>query len=674
MIKYQVENLTCSNCAIKIEDAIKKLDQVNDASLNLMGQKLVVQSELDEHELLTKIQKIADDIEPGTKILLEHHDHDHDHNHDTGLQLWIELGVGILFFILGLASFMGQSALWFILAFIIGGYRVIQQALKNMAKLQFFDEYFLMTIATIGALLIGEYLEAAAVMLFYMIGETLQQVAVNRSKKNILDLMDTNVSAVQVTNRSEPVDPRYIQVGEIMMIYPGEKIQLDGVIIKGTSFLDTKTLTGESVPRTAKVGDEVLASMINLDSILEIEVKVPYDQSTMAKMVEMLENAPSKKANTEKLITRFSRIYTPIVVLMASVIAFIFPLIFTDVQMATWIHRSLIFLVASCPCALVVSVPLSYFAGLGKASKEHILVKAAQTFEDALKIKNVFFDKTGTITQGNFKVVDVKGEDTLYLASLLEQYSKHPIAKAILDKNDRELIDVVTRFREISGQGLAGKIDGQTILVGNHKLMESENINYVKHEDVGTIVYVALNNQFVGSILIADEIKSGSQQAITDLGENYNLGIISGDNFEVVNGLALQLGINEVHAGLYPQDKLSIVNNQTNPTLMVGDGINDALVLQQSDIGVAMGQLGSDMAIEAADVVLANDDLNQLTTFFKISKKTNNIVLANITLALVVKAVVLVLGVLGYSNMLTAVFADVGVTLLAIFNSLRILR
>lgn len=668
MIKYHVSNLTCANCALKIEDEIKQIQGVKDASVNLMSQQIQINADLNQHQLLEVVQDIADKIEPGTIISQQQETQE-------GLDLqWIELGVGLVFFMLGLFDFMGYPQVFFFLSFLVSGYRVLRQAFNNITNLRFFDEYFLMSIATIGALIIGEYLEAAAVMLFYMVGENLQQLALKRSRKNILNLMDTNISLVRVINKAQPLDPREIEVGDIMRIFPGEKIQLDGIIISGNSYLDTKTLTGESIPRKGRVGDEVLASMINQDSILEVQVSKPYDQSTMAKMVELLENAPNKKANTEKMITRFSRIYTPAVVLMAIVIAFIFPFIFTSVPFSQWVHRSLIFLVASCPCALVVSVPLSYFAGLGKASKQQILVKAAQSFDDALKIKNILFDKTGTITQGNFEIVEITGDKTLYLASLLEQYSDHPIAKTIMAKNELPLLEVVTRFREIRGQGLAGKINGKTILVGNHKLMESEKIDYQKSNQLGTIVYVALDHQYMGSIVIQDEIKLNSFDSIQQLNKDYNLSIMSGDNHEVVSSLGKVLNINNVYSNLYPEDKLKLLENQTEPTLFVGDGINDALVLQQADIGVAMGQLGSDMAIEAADVVLANDDLAQLNQFFEIAKKTNKIVISNISLALIIKAIVLILGVLGYSNMLMAVFADVGVTLLAVFNSLRILR
>lgn len=668
MIKYHVSNLTCANCALKIEDEIKQIQGVKDASVNLMSQQIQISSDLNQHQLLEVVQEIANKIEPGTIVSSQQEVHE-------GLdRQWLELGFGLVFFILGLFDFMGYPQVFFFLAFLISGYRVLRQAFYNITNLRFFDEYFLMSIATIGALFIGEYLEAAAVMLFYMIGENLQQLAVNRSRKNILNLMDTSISLVRVINKAHPLDPRQIEVGDIMRIFPGEKIQLDGTIISGGSYLDTKTLTGESIPRKGRVGDDVLASMINQDSILEVQVTKPYDQSTMAKMLELLENAPNKKAKTEKMITRFSRVYTPVVVLMAVVIAFIFPFIFTSVPFTQWVHRSLIFLVASCPCALVVSVPLSYFAGLGKASKQQILVKASQTFDDALNIKNILFDKTGTITKGNFEIVEITGDKTLYLASLLEQYSDHPIARTIMDKNELPLLEVVTRFREIRGQGLAGKINGKTILVGNHKLMESEKIDYQKSEQLGTIVYVALDRQFIGSIVIQDEIKLNSFDSIQQLNQHYNLAIMSGDNQEVVESLGQALNIQNVYANLYPEDKLKLLEEQTEPTLFVGDGINDALVLQQADIGVAMGQLGSDMAIEAADIVLANDDLVQLNQFFEIAKKTNKIVIGNISLALIIKAIVLVLGVLGYSNMLMAVFADVGVTLLAVFNSLRILR
>lgn len=669
MIKYNVENLTCANCALKIENEVKQLEGVNDASLNLMGQSLQVESALDEKKLQIKIQEIADRIEPGTLIRTVEQPVEESSN----FMLFVELGIALGLFILGLSNFLDLRQVFFFLTFLVSGYRVLKQAVVNITHGQFFDEFFLMSIATIGALLIGEVFEAAAVMLFYMIGETLQKLAVSKSKKNILNLMDTSVSLVQEKGTGKLLDPRQIVVGTVILVYPGEKIQLDGTIVSGESYLDTKTLTGESVPRKVKLGEEVKASMINMDSVLELRVDSTYDQSTMAKMIEMLENAPNKKAKTERMITRFSRIYTPIVVLMAVVIAFIFPLIFKEVGFSEWIHRALIFLVASCPCALVVSVPLSYFAGLGKASKENILVKAAQTFEQALSIKKIYLDKTGTITKGNFKVISSSNSQALYIAALLEQYSKHPIASAVLEANTQPLTDVVTRFREISGQGLAGKINGQEILVGNQKLMDSENISFPESLEIGTTLYVAHNKTYIGTIVISDEIKAGSRAALSDLSKRAELVILSGDHQSVVDELGDELNITHRYGNLYPQEKLEKIN-EADSSLFVGDGINDALVLQASDIGVAMGQLGSDIAIEAADVILAQDDLNQLETFFKISHKTHSIVLFNIAMALIVKAIVLILGVLGQSNMIVAVFADVGVTLLAVLNSLRILK
>lgn len=669
MIKYNVENLTCANCALKIENEVKQLEGVNDASLNLMGQSLQVESALDEKKLQIKIQEIADRIEPGTLIKTVEQPVEESSN----FMLFVELGIALGLFILGLSNFLDLRQVFFFLTFLVSGYRVLKQAVVNITHGQFFDEFFLMSIATIGALLIGEVFEAAAVMLFYMIGETLQKLAVSKSKKNILNLMDTSVSLVQEKGTGKLLDPRQIVVGTVILVYPGEKIQLDGTIVSGESYLDTKTLTGESVPRKVKLGEEVKASMINMDSVLELRVDSTYDQSTMAKMIEMLENAPNKKAKTERMITRFSRIYTPIVVLMAVVIAFIFPLIFKEVGFSEWIHRALIFLVASCPCALVVSVPLSYFAGLGKASKENILVKAAQTFEQALSIKKIYLDKTGTITKGNFKVISSSNSQALCIAALLEQYSKHPIASAVLEANTQPLTDVVTRFREISGQGLAGKINGQEILVGNQKLMDSENISFPESLEIGTTLYVAHNKTYIGTIVISDEIKAGSRAALSDLSKRAELVILSGDHQSVVDELGDELNITHRYGNLYPQEKLEKIN-EADSSLFVGDGINDALVLQASDIGVAMGQLGSDIAIEAADVILAQDDLNQLETFFKISHKTHSIVLFNIAMALIVKAIVLILGVLGQSNMIVAVFADVGVTLLAVLNSLRILK
>lgn len=670
MIKYRVGNLTCSNCASKIEKAVSNLPDVKGASINLMGESIHIDTEHDSSELLSNVQNIADSIEPGTTITKIDDEHVHQ---DDERPLWFDLGISLLLFIMGLGNIFGLGTYFYVAAFLLSGYRVILKAFKNIIRLDFFDENFLMTIATFGALAIGETMEAAAVMVFYMIGETLQHSAVHQSKKNILGLIDNTTSPVTLTDGTA-IDPRLIKIGQVIRVVSGEKIQLDGVVVSGESYLDTKALTGESVHRKAEVGQQVFASMINHEGTLDISVSEVYDNSVMSKMIETLQNAPAKKAKTEKMITRFSRIYTPIVVALAAIIAFVFPLIFTDVSSTTWIHRSLIFLVASCPCALVVSVPLSYFAGLGKASKEQILVKAASHFEEALNIKNIYFDKTGTITKGNFTVTHQTNSRALYLAALLEQYSKHPIALAILEANQEPLVDTITRFREISGQGLAGIIEGKTIYVGNEKLMMNQNIDYTENTNIGSIVYVALDNEFIGSIVIADEIKETSASAISNLSQNYTLSILSGDNENFVSRISNTVGITSYHASLYPEDKLNIVKQDKEPKMVIGDGINDALVLQEADLGVAMGQLGSDIAIETADIVLANDDLQQLDTFFKISKKTHHIVIQNITLALVVKSIVLLLGTLGLTNMIVAVFADVGVTLLAVLNALRTMR
>ena len=669
MIKYKVHNLSCSNCASKIEAEVNKLPGVNNASINLIGESLHIDSSVDEEMLLESIQSIADSIEPGVTFSHE----DQEVIEEEGRPLWFDLSIALILFVLGLANVLDLRIYFYLASYVLAGYRVISRAFENVLRFDFFDEYFLMTLATFGALAIGETMEAAAVMVFYMIGETLQDFAVRRSKKNILGLIDNSVSPVTLVGGLES-DPRLVKTGQVIRVVSGEKIQLDGIIVSGESYLDTKALTGESVHRRVSVGDPVFASMINHEGSLDISVSETYDNSVMSKMIETLQNAPAKKAKTEKIITRFSRIYTPIVVLLALVIAFIFPMIFKDVSQTTWIHRSLIFLVASCPCALVVSVPLSYFAGLGKASKEQILVKAASHFEDALKIKNIYFDKTGTITKGNFKVVNYTDDRTLYLAALLEQYSKHPIGAVILESNSKPMVDTVTRFREISGQGLAGKINGQTIYVGNDKLMRNENINYIENKTNGTIVYVALNKEFVGSIAIMDEIKESSYDAINKLSKDYNLSIISGDNQNFVKQIGLSVKIDNLHYELYPEDKFTIVKEDKEMKMVIGDGINDALVLQEADLGVAMGQIGSDIAIETADVVLANDDLNKLNTFFDIAKKTHRIVIQNISLALGIKILVLILGTLGYTNMIAAVFADVGVTLLAVLNALRIMR
>ena len=531
-----------------------------------------------------------------------------------------------------------------------------------------------MSIATIGAFSIGEPLEAAAVMVFYNVGEYLQHKAVTRSKKNILDLLDNRNMVIHRLENGvlQDIDLNDVQVDDVLEIRVGEKIPVDGYIIQSETSLDTKAITGESLPVYVQPDSYVVSGSINLDRVVLMKASTTYQNSTTAQIVEAMKEASDKRADTEKMIGKFARIYTPIVVLIATIIALVFPLLFKAVSPSEWIYRSLVFLVASCPCALVVSVPLTYFSGLGKASRSGILIKSAQVFDEVVKLKAIYFDKTGTVTKGNFKVVFVDGhkEEALRIASALEQSSNHPLAIAIKEQYTSDL--VVTNLKEVYGQGLIGFIDNKLYLVGNDKLMTTNKIDIPKSQQDYTTIYVASESQWIGTIYLADEVKESSIAAIQQLrNQGYKTVLLTGDNQKSVNIINEHISFDEVHAGLLPNDKNEqLIEN----SLFVGDGINDALVLVSANVGVAMGGLGSDIAIEAADVVIMNDSLMKINELIKLSKRVHAIVTQNIVLALLIKIGVLVLGAFGYVDMLVGVFADVGVTLLAVLNALRLMR
>lgn len=562
------------------------------------------------------------------------------------------------------------------------GYDVLWRSVKNIARGNVFDENFLMSVATVGAFATGEYAEAVFVMLFYQVGELFQSIAVGRSRKSIASLMDIRPDSACVIRDGEEtvVDPDEVEVGETIVVRPGEKIPIDGVIVEGSSALDTSALTGESVPRTVGVGDGVISGSINTAGLIKIRTEKPFGQSTVSKILELVENASSKKAQTENFITRFAKYYTPSVVGAAVMLAVI-PSIITG-QWGEWIHRALIFLVVSCPCALVISVPLAYFAGIGGASVKGILVKGSNYLEALSKTKTVVFDKTGTLTKGVFKVtkiapVGVSEAELIRAAASAEKYSTHPIALSIGDAcpNAENPTDV----SEISGEGVAAVVGGEEILAGNARLMRRYEIDFTETHTAGTVVYVARGGKYIGHIVISDEIKPDGAAAIRALGAaGINTVMLSGDKKSVAESVGKELGLGEVHAELLPADKVSMMESilarGDGKVAFVGDGINDAPVLMRADVGVAMGVLGSDAAIEAADVVLTDDKPSKIAEAIKISKKTGRIVRQNIAFSLFVKGVVLVLGALGIAPMAVAVFADVGVTVIAILNSIRAMK
>ena len=613
------------------------------------------------------------------------------------------------------AVFEGWKLLFlYLIPYFVIGWDILYKAVRNIKNGQVFDENFLMAVATIGAFGVNEYSEAVAVMLFYQVGELFQSYAVNRSRQSITDLMDIcpEYANIEEDGQLKQVDPDDVEVGDIIVIKPGEKIPLDGKVVFGESMVDTSALTGESVPRRVKEGDDLVSGCVNGNGLLRAEVTKEFDDSTVAKILELVENASSKKAHVENFITRFARYYTPAVVIGAVVLAVIPPL-FLGQSWAEWVRRACTFLVISCPCALVISVPMSFFSGIGAASKKGVLVKGSNYLEIMSKLHTVVFDKTGTLTKGEFKVARIYSADeeadtagngenesdesaengtdsrsekqrkVLELAALAESYSDHPISRSIRDAWGKELDQSrVSDAQEISGHGVKVKIDGKMVLAGNGKLMDEKGISYTECDSIGTVVYVAEDGRFLGSIVIADGIKDGVKDAIQRLkraGVSKTV-MLTGDRRNVAEAVAKEIGLDEVHAQLLPGDKVDAVESlmkflpESKKLAFVGDGINDAPVLSRADVGIAMGSMGSDAAIEAADVVLMDDDPRKIADIVRISRKTMGIVMQNIVFALGVKFVVLAMGAFGVANMWEAVFADVGVSVIAILNAMRALR
>ena len=578
----------------------------------------------------------------------------------------------------------------YLVPYLIIGYDIVWKAIRNISHGQVFDENFLMMIATFGALGVREYSEAVAVMLFYQIGELFQGYAVGKSRQSIAAMMDIcpEYANIEEDGQLKQVDPDDVEIGTIIIIKPGERIPLDGVVVEGESLIDTAALTGESVPRKAAVGDEIISGCVNGNGTLKVRTTKEFDDSTVSKILELVENASSKKANVENFITRFAKYYTPIVTIAAVILAIVPPLVLGG-GWSDWIQRACIILVISCPCALVISVPLGFFGGIGAASKLGVLVKGSNYLEALAQMDTMVFDKTGTLTKGEFKVTEIlpaegfTKETLLNLAALGEGYSTHPIAASIREAYGQPLdMNRVNDAKEVAGHGIQVQIDGQEVFIGNEKLMRAQNITPAACESIGTVIYVACEGKYAGAIVISDTIKDGAKEAIRGMKA---VGVkkcvmLTGDRKEAAELVAKELDIDEVHAELLPQDKVSqveaLLSKETEKERLafVGDGINDAPVLSRADIGIAMGSMGSDAAIEAADVVLMDDDIRKIASVVRISRKTLTIVHQNIVFALAVKALVLILGALGMANMWEAVFADVGVSVIAILNSMRALK
>lgn len=699
--EFILEGLDCANCAAKIEEKVSKIKGIHAANINFVTKTLTLEiGEINKIEKLTEaITEIVKRIEPDVNVVILEgkgkavNSKSEESEKESDKSQLIRLAVGTIIF--GAAAALKFSNtlefILYLISYVLVGGEVILRALKNIKRGQVFDENFLMGIATIGAFTIGQYPEGVAVMLFYQVGEIFQDIAVNRSRRSITALMDIrpDFANLKVGEELRKVSPEEVGIGSIIVVKPGEKVPLDGKVIEGSSMIDTSALTGESVPRKVDEGDSILGGVINKNGLLTIEVEKEFGDSTIAKILDLVQNASSKKAPTENFITKFARYYTPVVVFSAVALAIIPALVTGGASFSQWLYRALAFLVVSCPCALVVSIPLGFFGGIGGASKNGILVKGGNYLEALNNVEVVVFDKTGTLTKGVFKVTEVKpqnnvsSDELLAYAAYAESYSNHPIATSILNAYGKEITkDMVSSYEEISGHGIKVVVEGKEVLAGNYKLMNEENIPYEQVETIGTVVHVAVGKEYAGYIVISDEVKEDSAKAIKTL---KSIGVkktvmLTGDNKTVGAKVAKELGLDEVHAELLPDqkvEKIELLDNEKSSKgklVFVGDGINDAPVLARADIGIAMGGVGSDAAIEAADVVIMTDEPSKITTAIKIAKKTRTIVMQNIIFGLGIKLILLVLVAIGLGTMWEAVFGDVGVTVLAVLNSMRAMK
>lgn len=702
-MKVYLKGLTCANCAGKIEDVLSKLAETEEVSINLMRQEMTLELKngVSPEKMQETIKKTVHTFEPDVEVAFRKekpsagaacgdscccchvnddgsgHNHEHGEEAAFGKKFFLRFGLGLVLFFS--AVFLREGAAGaplFLAAYLVFGYDVLLRAVKNIVRGQVFDENFLMSLSTIGALAIGEMAEAVFVMLFYQVGEAFQDYAVARSRKSITALLDIRPDFARLVAEGETkeVAPETVQIGDCILVKAGERIPLDGIIEEGHAMLDTAALTGESLPRNAEVGERVLSGCINMDGTLRIRVEKPFGESTVMKILEMVENAAGKKSKTERFITRFARIYTPVVVLLAVLVAVLPPVLGVG-AFSLWFGRALVFLVVSCPCALVLSVPLSYFAGIGAASKRGILVKGGGDMDTLCHLETVVFDKTGTLTKGKFSVTEVEG-DVLRLAAIGEAMSNHPIAKAIVESYAGEL-PAAENYQELGGYGISYELEGGTVLLGNSRLMEREKIPYTKANGIGTVVYVAKDSKFLGHILVADTLKENIMESLGALRKQgvKEMVMLTGDRKETAEAVAKELRLDGVYSELLPENKVEwmekLKGSGEGKTAFVGDGINDAPVLAGADLGVAMGGIGSDAAIEAADVVLMDDDIGKLAVGIKIAKNTRKIVNQNIAFALGFKILVLILSVPGIATMWMAVFADVGVCVLAILNAMR---
>ena len=702
-------DIDCPNCAAKLERALTEVPGVEAVTVNYVQKTVTLTAADDSFAAVTQaVLAKAAEVEPDATIFVDaaehkdhehHHEHDHDHHHEhshghehdhgegEGHTLLVRVAIAVILLIVGLllGKDLTRGLLLLLAAYLIAGYDVLLRALRNIRRGQIFDENFLMAVASLGSLLMGDFAEATAVMALYQVGEYFQDRAVDRSRESITQLMDIRPDWANLLQDGEArrVSPEEVSVGDLILVRPGEKIPLDGEIIEGTSSLNTTALTGESLPRDVQPGDSVLSGCVNLSGVLTVKVTAAFGESTVARILTLVEESGESKAETERFITRFARIYTPAVCLAAVLLAVI-PSLITG-QWGTWVHRALTFLVISCPCALIISVPLTFFSGIGGASRQGILVKGANHLETLATLDTVVFDKTGTLTQGEFSVTAVHPEGMarealLEVAALAECYSDHPISKSLLTAYGKPVDQSrVADVESLTGRGIRATVDGKVIHAGSERLMSELNITVPSCDDVGTIVHLAVDNAYAGYIVIADALKPTTPQAISDLKQTgiQRLVMLTGDLPRVAEDIARRIGLTDVHAQLLPADKVTALESllgTEHHVAFIGDGINDDPVLRRADLGIAMGGIGSDAAIEAADVVLMDDDPQKLPRAIRIARKTLNIARQNIIFALAVKAIVLILGALGIASMWLAVFADVGVCMIAILNAMRAMK
>jgi Cd2+/Zn2+-exporting ATPase len=694
-VKYKLKNVDCASCAANIESSLLKSGKFKQVSVDSATNILSIDT-ADISELQKQIKKVEPDV--SVEIFNMKKSAETESSEKNKYEL-IRILIVVLIFVPGMyfrddlhnTIFSWAEYLVFISAYLISGWGVVYKALRNLLHGKIFDEHFLMTIATIGAIVIHELPEAVAVMWFYNVGEFVEGLAVRRSRKSIKSLLEIRPESANVFRNGELINisPDEVAVGETIVAKPGEKIPLDGIVIEGTSFVDTYPLTGESVPRKFDADDEVFSGTINKTGLLKIKVNKPFHESSVSKILELVENASGNKAETEKFITKFAKYYTPLVVFTAIGIAVIPPLIFAGAMFEDWLYRALVILVISCPCALVISIPLGYFGGIGGASRRGILIKGSNYLDTLTSLKTIIFDKTGTLTKGVFKVTEVHPSNSYSYAELLElaayaEYnSAHPIAKSILDSFDKPIKEeYISSFEELSGRGIKAQINGKKVIAGNDRMLHEFNIEHPICEVDGTVVHVAVNSAYAGYLIISDELKDEAKESVQLLKSEgvKKIKIFSGDNIRSTEGIAAKLGINDYRAELLPENKLSELekviksSEKEEKVGFVGDGINDAPVIARADVGIAMGAFGSDAAIESADVVIMTDNLLKLPEAIDISRRTRQIVWENIIFALAVKGLFILLGGFGLASMWEAVFADMGVAIIAILNSTRVLR